>query len=249
MGCSIGIFSAKGGVGKSLVAANLGAALSMLPDSPTLVVDLHPVSGCADLLLDVKPEKSWVDLLPVMQELKDRQIQLAAADCGHGLELLSAPDSFRENRLGREWCSRLAALTDALEEHYQFLVADGFVPQNGLYSHFRFDLQLIVVTPDAPALRATDRFLVEFGQQQGNIGLVLNQWHADCGIRPQEVQDHLGLPLWTVLPIQKKSVWQNITYGKLCVRQRKYPLREAFLKLAVRIKNAAEKSFFMEFQD
>lgn len=249
MGWTIGIFSAKGGVGKSLIAANLGAALSMLPDSPTLVVDLHPVSGSADLLLDVKPEKSWVDLLPVVQELTERQIQLAAADCGHSLELLAAPGSFWRNRLDRDWCPDLAALVSALEGHYQFLVADGFVPQNGLYSHFQFDLQLIVVTPDAPALRATSRFWEEYGQQQANFGLVLNQWHADCGIRPREIQDHLGLPLWAVLPIQKRSVWQNITYGTLCVHQGKNPLREAFHKLAVRILKSAEKGSFFEFED
>ncbi len=58
----IGILSAKGGVGASLVATNLGCVLAGY--GQTLLLDLNPGSGADDLLLDLSPQRSWADLLP-----------------------------------------------------------------------------------------------------------------------------------------------------------------------------------------
>ncbi len=58
MGVIIGVFSAKGGVGKSLVATNLGAVLAAGKSLPCTLIDLNAGLGGDDLLLDLEPERS-----------------------------------------------------------------------------------------------------------------------------------------------------------------------------------------------
>ena len=96
----IGVFSAKGGVGKSLVASNLGAAFAGLHKLPTALIDLSPGLGNADLLLDVEPERTWADLLPVMEGLNARHLELAVTEHASGLRLLAA-HVLTEARLAR----------------------------------------------------------------------------------------------------------------------------------------------------
>jgi len=65
MGTVIGIFSAKGGVGKTILATNLAVALGVGHHRKTVLIDLNQGLGTADLLLDLEPENSWQDLIPV----------------------------------------------------------------------------------------------------------------------------------------------------------------------------------------
>ena len=59
MGAVIGVFSPKGGVGKTLLATNLAVAFGVGQRKRTLLADLNSGLGNADLLLDLEPERVW----------------------------------------------------------------------------------------------------------------------------------------------------------------------------------------------
>ena len=86
----IGILSAKGGVGASLVATNLGCVLAGY--GQTLLLDLNPGSGADDLLLNLSPQRSWADLLPVVKEISPKHLQLIIAQHATGLNFMRTPD-------------------------------------------------------------------------------------------------------------------------------------------------------------
>ena len=92
MGIVIGVFSAKGGVGKSLVASNMGAVFAVGHNLPTALIDLNAGLGAADLLLDLEPERSWSDLIPVVNELTTQHLNLAITAHESGLHLLACPE-------------------------------------------------------------------------------------------------------------------------------------------------------------
>ena len=105
MGTVIGIFSAKGGVGKTLLATNLGVAFGVGLHRKTAIIDLNSGTGTADLLLDLDPERSLSDLLSVINELTLQHIKLAVTEFRPGVDLLAAPpdmswkESFSEKNL------------------------------------------------------------------------------------------------------------------------------------------------------
>ncbi len=83
------VLGAKGGVGASIVATNLGAALAH--SSRCVVIDLHLACPADDLLLNLGPRGTWLDLLPVADQLTERHLELTVAGHDTGPGLLGAP--------------------------------------------------------------------------------------------------------------------------------------------------------------
>lgn len=235
MGAVIGIFSAKGGVGKTLLATNLAAAFAIGHRTRTALIDLNPGTGTADLLLDLEPERSWADLKDVLKELTPQHLQLAVTSYRPGLDLLASPPQV-------EWKSTptktdLAALLDAFRKEYELILVD--VP-SGVTELARaalelVDLRLILLTPDAPALRATARYLESLPKGGPPTGLVINQQAQGAAVSPTEIKEHLGKSLVGVLPIDPQGVWANVSYGEPCALRKSSKLGEAIRKLSTRL--------------
>ena len=163
------VFSAKGGCGASLIAANLAVALAR--HGPTLLFDLHGPEGTADLLLDLRPPVGWTALLPVERELGERHLQRSVSVHPSGLHLLGAPES----NDGVEAGKGSAIFLQALDTKYTWLVVDA---PSGAWSVAAEESNhvLLVVTPDPPALRAAQRLIAATPHGLGaRTGLVLNQ--------------------------------------------------------------------------
>ena len=69
MANTIVVFSTKGGVGNTLIAANLGVSLARSLGQRVLLVDLD-VQGAGDMarMLDVRPQKAMVDLVYLLKK-------------------------------------------------------------------------------------------------------------------------------------------------------------------------------------
>lgn len=235
MGTVIGICSAKGGVGKSLIAANLAVALGLGCRTHTALVDLIPGIGTADLLLNLDPERSWADLKEVFNELTSQHLQLAVTPYQPGLDLLAAPSQIDWNPSMTK--SDLAALLSALQSEYEIVLADLPSGVNDItYNALQLvDLRLILLTPDGPALRSTIRYLECLPDNGSSIGLVINQFGQGAAVTPAEIKDHLGINLAGVLPIDPQGVWANVSYGQPCALYKSSKLGTAIRKLAVRL--------------
>lgn len=235
MGAVIGIFSAKGGVGKTLLATNLAAAFALGHRVKTALIDLNPGSGTADLLLDLQPERSWQDLKDVLGELTPQHLGLAVTTYQPGLDLLASPPQLSwQNPLNK---TDLAALLDAFRQVYEVILVD--TPTGGsdlaLFALELVDLRLITLTPDGPALRTTSRYLESLPKNGPPTGLVISQHAQGAAITPTEIKDHLGKNLVGVLPIDSRGVWANISYGEPCVLRKSSKLGGAIRTLSSRL--------------
>jgi len=69
MANTIVIFSTKGGVGKSLIASNVGVSLAKDLEKKVLIVDLD-LTGIGDIarMLDTKPQRAIVDIMALMKK-------------------------------------------------------------------------------------------------------------------------------------------------------------------------------------
>jgi len=235
MGRVIGVFSAKGGVGKSLIATNLGVAFRAGHKQRTAVIDLSPGLGTADLLLDLEPVHTWADLLPVIEELSPKHIQLAVTEFRPGLDVLACPpDVSWEPGLGAEGVSFLLS---AFRKEYDVVVLDTVSGAGEIVkaAYDLVDLRIVVLTPDAPALRATGRYLDASRGKGEQVGLVINQHSPGAAVTPQEIQAHLDQQLLAVLPMDPKGVWANVSYGEPCVLRKNNSFGKSLRQLSTRL--------------
>lgn len=240
MGAVIGIFSAKGGVGKTLLATNLAVSMALGHRLQTALIDLNCGCGTADLLLDLRPERSWGDLLDVIRELTPQHLQLAVTPYRPGLDLLAPPPQITSIPALSQ--GDLASLLEAFRKVYDLILVDAPTGLTGptLAALHLADLHLIVLTPDAPALRSTSRLLDNVPCCKGSTGLVINQYSQGAAVTPPEIKDHLKIGLVGVLPIDPESVWVQISYGEPCALRKSSKLGRAIRELAPRLLKMAK---------
>jgi pilus assembly protein CpaE len=235
MGDVIGIFSAKGGVGKTLLATNLAAAFALGHRVRTALIDLNPGIGTADLLLDLEPERSWADLRDVIGELTTQHLGLAVTGYRPGLDLLASPPQVTWNQPLNK--GELTSLLDAFRREYELVLVDVPAGVSALAQAALdlVDLRLILLTPDAPALRATARYIESLPSSGPPTGLVISQHAQGAAVSPTEIKNHLGKSLVGVLPIDPQGVWANISYGEPCALRKSSKLGQAIRKLSTQL--------------
>ncbi len=198
----IGVFSAKGGVGKSLVASNLAAAFAAFHRLPTALLDLAPGLGQDDLLLDLVPERTWADLLPVISELTAKHLELAATVHPSGLRLFAAPPEInvvnpRTSGVNPLTPDLLKALLAALRQNFAHTVLDcpTGLEASTLAAFGEAELRLVVLTLDVPTLRSTQRLIQALPADEKATGLVINQYSRGTPIGLDEVLASLSKDL------------------------------------------------------
>ena len=228
----VSVLSAKGGSGASLVATNLGVLLASHSDC--ILVDLHTALGYDELLLDLTPERSWADLLPVAEELTPRHLELALVTHSSGLRFIAAPERW----LGGLDENTLLSLLEALAQQASWLILDVPVGLEGITSHVLTisDVLLLVTTADPPALRAAGRLLKALPDGLGDkTRLVLNQITRRHPAKPREVAASLGVALLATLPPDPRAVGYQVNFGRPCVLDRRSSLGRAIGMLARRL--------------
>jgi Flp pilus assembly CpaE family ATPase len=221
---------AKGGVGTSVLAANLAA--TMAGYGGCLAVDLVPISGGLDLLLGVETTWSWLDLLPVVQELSDRALQLASAPDLGTMKLLAAPPEGAEEAP--------IELVEALAERFKVVILDAGNFANmwaNALLHIA-DQHLLVTTLDPPALRACQRAIAFCRSNGTRPELVVSQWVSQHPIDPSALAASLDVQLAAVIPYAPELVAHQVHFGRSTVGQADSGFGQAIAKLTQSIRHA-----------
>jgi pilus assembly protein CpaE len=225
----VSVLSAKGGSGASLVASNLAVALAR--SEQTLLVDMHLGLGYDDILLDLTCERSWAELLPVADELRTQQLELAQTRHSSGLRVLCAPvdpaTTVDE--------PRLSMLLDALPSEVAWLVLD---PPTGLAGISRIavdrsDTVLLITTADPGSLRAAQRLYRSLPREtQAKVGLVVNQIGTRHPADPTTMADSMGATLLAALPPDSHAVGYQVNFGQICALDNRSAFGRAIVRLA-----------------
>ncbi|MGD2162036.1 MAG: AAA family ATPase [Anaerolineales bacterium] len=227
----------KGGVGTSLVATNIASA--MAHSGPALLVDLHSGTGVDDLLLGVSPDKSWAELLPVLDELQLKHIELATSVHASGLKLLYGPDRWRRVVQPDE----LKRLIQALTNFFDFVIVDlptGLTPLNRSMLSIS-DVTLLITTADPPALRCAERFAAEVElESKDRVGLVINQINRQHPSTAAQIAESLDLPLVAALPPDPRAIGYQIHFGRACVQDASSMFGRAIRGLTTRLQQSAQ---------
>lgn len=241
-GSVLAIWSPKGGVGCSLLAANLAVALQVRQRRRTLLADLNGPFGSIHGLLGLKPERTLSDLFRVMPELTPTHLAQATTTHSSGLSVLCAPRL--QQPLGGLLPDHITSLTQVSRSRFDITVLDlpaAWVPpvEAALEAADRL---LIVVTPDAPAVRATQAgvaFLPASKRDRAMAGLVVNRVSSRSDLNAWEIGQIVGLPVIANVHADFAMLEPLINTGQTLVhqvQQRREPkVAQDLLQLAQRL--------------
>lgn len=194
-GSLITVFSTKGGVGKSLVATNLAAALADLGRRVCLV-DLDVHSGDVAIMLQLTPSHQLNDLVAFAGVIDEGAVTSLLTEHSAGLSVVAAPIKID----GPDQASPedVAQLLERLKEMFEVVVVDttGIFDDHALVSLDRSDTVVLVGTLDIPALKSLKLAigtldLLNFPREKWR--LVLNRADAKVGLSVKEFEETLGL--------------------------------------------------------
>jgi len=194
MGVSIGIFSLKGGVGKTTAVISLGSAIASF-GKKVLLVDGNISSPNLGLHLEiVEPEFSLQDVLA--QKVMPPQAILKM----NNFDILPASifNNFKVNPL------LMKEKIKNLKRSYDYIIIDSSPSLNDetLGAMLASDEILVITTPDHPTLSTTLKAL-KLAKQRGTpiSGLILNKVHnKNFEISPEHIEVTLEVPIMAVIP-------------------------------------------------
>jgi pilus assembly protein CpaE len=190
----IAVWSPKGGVGKTFLAAGFALHLQRRCPDGAILVDLDAGKSDIPALLKISPRPSILD---------------AAAGTGRlirhptGLSILAGPPRLVEE--GMVTAELTGQVLDELMAGNQPVVADlsASLRDSTLVALERANLVLMVTTPDLLSIWACRRFVQEaelIGLNLQSWKLVVNQEQAEMPVPLAEVRDLIGLPLIGTVP-------------------------------------------------
>ncbi len=189
------VFSTKGGVGKSLVATNVGVALAGSGRTVCLV-DLDVNSGDVAIMLQLTPQQTINDLVGFNGVIDAEGIASILTPHSDNLSVVAAP--VRLDSPDQASPDDITKLLDALRRMVDFVVVDtsGTFDDNALCALDKSDTIILVGTLDIPSLKAlklATSTLEALHFPRSMWKFVLNRADGKVGLAVEEYEKTLGL--------------------------------------------------------
>ena len=187
----IAVVSGKGGVGKTVITANLAARLAF-GGRRVLVVDADLGLANLDILLDVEPEFTILDALHGIQTPEKILVHTSK-----GFDLLPAGSGLPEGTMLTQVLSGcVASLLKEVEDRYDFILFDAGAGVGDVVLFFAdlADEILVVVTPEPTSLMDSYATMKILNQTYGKneFSLIVNQANPiSCAQVGNTVAGHL----------------------------------------------------------
>jgi pilus assembly protein CpaE len=232
----IALFSPKGGVGRTSIAANLAIALHQETRKPVTLVDGDLRFGDVDIAVNLIARKSVADLLAYINELEAPLIDNVLTDHTSGIRVLLAPPYFDPALESDE--GRLAHVIKTLasvQNGYVIVDAPADLGESTLTLLDVAQRVLLVTTASVASLRATKRFLElarKMDYPDHKIMLIVSNYRKD-DIALEDIERHLGWAVGASVPSDPAVMALALNQGQpIVMRDRSHPISKAILKLA-----------------
>lgn len=198
----ITVFSTKGGVGKSVLATNLGVALAA-GDRKVVLLDLDLESGDVGIMLNMEPTHTILDAAQAVDRLDVEMLRGLLISHGSGLQALLAP--VRPEDAEMVTAARVGRIIDLARHLADVVVIDtpGTMSELVLTAVDKSDVVLAVSTMDMPSvknMRVALQKLNQLGYRDGLVKLTLNRADSKVLMEVSDVEDALGSAVFARIP-------------------------------------------------
>jgi pilus assembly protein CpaE len=231
-GLLVTVFSTKGGVGKSFLATNLGAALAD-QGRRVCIVDLDVNCGDVAIMLQLTPLHSLADLSQLSGGIDTSGVESLLTEHSEGLSVLAAPV-----QLGSPVPAEpIGSLLETLKGMFDVVVVDtsGVFDDYVLPALDTSDQLVLVGTLDIPALKSLKLAvgtldLLNLPRERWRF--VLNRADSKVGLSAGEFEETLGLEADITLPTSR-DVLTAVNRGDVIVRSSKgHPISKTLVAFA-----------------
>lgn len=191
LGKVITVFSTKGGVGKSVMATNLGVALAKDLGRRTILIDLDLQFGDVSVMLQAPPERTIYDAVQVFDRLDAQMLKGFLVQHASGLQMLLAPVQPEEAEVVTT--AKITQILTMLRQLAEFVVVDtpASLSEVVLTALENSDSILAVATMDVPSVKNTKvslQKLHQLGMDGELVHLVLNRADSKVWLEPHEIE-------------------------------------------------------------
>ena len=204
IGTVITVFSAKGGVGKSVIASNLAVALARNASGPVVLVDADLKFGAVAVMLKLTPQYTVLDVVAAMHRLDAELLQrLLMRHQPSGLLVLPAPvePAFAD----QVSASDMVKIVKLLQTFCQYVVIDTPGDDNDVVRALLEDSDdiLLIAGMDLPHIKNVKvglRALQEANIPLSKVKLVVNRANSRVGFDVGEVERTLQMKADCLVP-------------------------------------------------
>ncbi|HSP54071.1 MAG TPA: AAA family ATPase [Dehalococcoidia bacterium] len=206
-GLVIAVFGAKGGVGKTTIATNLGVALCDKLQQSAVLVDADNSFGDVAGMLDMRPDRTIIDIVRDVDTVDRDNVTDYLTKHSSGLWVLPAP---RESLLWRSVTpDRFRRALGVLSRRFDIVLIDtaGVLNDLSLASLEEANMVLWVTSSDFSSINNSMIGLETLGQlsyPEARIRLMLNVISADDGVRPSKIEEVLGRQFFWSIPYDRQ---------------------------------------------
>jgi len=209
------VMGAKGGVGTTTVAVNLGVQLVTFARKNTVLLDCARPLGNAHLLLDLHPKFSIRDAVDSLDRLDKHFLAGLLTKHKSKLEILGGVTQ------PEEWqsidVSALHRAVNVAQNSFDFVLLEmGSQFSSEWISILRMARMILIVSEaNVPSLWTLERRLLAlkgFGIEPERARIIINRWHKGDDEVLQSVQKNLSRPIFACLPndFRKASTAVNL---------------------------------------
>lgn len=250
----VAVYSPQGGVGKSMLAANLAVVLARESSRPTVLVDLNLQFGDIDLMLNVTPERTIAAVIQRMNQLDpDLMESFLTEHEESGLKVLAAPA--RPEYADTITVFVVEKVLQVLRERYTYIIIDtpSFLQDTTLTALDNSDQVILLTALDLLALHNTKTALammekLRYGPEK--VKLVLNRSNADVGISVDDVEQTLEYEISAFIPSDGRVAVTSVNEGDpFVISQPRTQIAQAIRKIAWQVVMDREQEFLDENHD
>lgn len=214
----LAVFSLRGGIGVSTLAANLSIGFAQIWPHPVALVDLALVNGQSALMLDVPLRNSWGDIAPIRAaEIDAEVVHRVLLRHEAGVQVLAAPRRPEEaETLQGEQVQRVLEI---LRRQFEYILLD--LPHDfnttTLTALDSADRVLLITAPELAAVRCASAALDVFERLEypkEKIELVLNWTFKGKGLSRAEIEKVLKREIRIVVPHAADTLVSALTLGR-----------------------------------
>ena len=213
----IAVFSLRGGVGVTSVAANLAIALSEIWGKPTVLADFVFTSGQDALMLNVPMRNTWADIGNIPpEEITNDIVEKLLLPHASGVRVLAAPKHPSDGDLITQ--EKITNVLSFLKTNYHYVVLDlahNFNDQT-LAALDLADEILVLLAPEMASVRATATTIDVFetlGYSRNQVRLVINWLFERRGLARRDIETVLKRPINMVIPFAPETFVSAINLG------------------------------------
>ncbi|MCP3937734.1 MAG: P-loop NTPase [Actinomycetia bacterium] len=202
----LSVVSAKGGTGKTTVAANIAVALAVAAPGQVALVDFDLQFGDVEYALRLKPELTIADFGRAGDRVDETSVKAFLTSHPSGVFALcgAATPSEAEELDG----TRLARLVQLLKANFRYVVIDtaGGIDDASLVAMDNSTNLLLMSSTDIPSVRAmqkTTQALRSLGLDDRPWHYVLNRSDAKVGLDADDIAEAVGMPIDLAIPDTK----------------------------------------------